>query len=80
MNAIITHWRNAPAFWLLVEAVVLIETFTHPMFIISRTEKEKLKTELLETLKKNPGGARKIENISEPLPGMIGFICYPVIP
>lgn len=34
---------------------------------------------LLETLKENPIGARKIENISEPLPGMIGFICYPVI-
>lgn len=25
-------------------------------------------------------GARNTENISEPLPEMIGFICYPVIP
>lgn len=63
---------------LVLLAVVLTETFMHQMFIMNRTEKESEKQG--EAVGENPGGARKIENISEPLPGMIGFICYPVIP
>ncbi len=61
-------------------AVGLTETLMHQTFIITRIENSENREKLLETLRENPGGARKIENISEQLPGKIGFICYPVIP
>lgn len=64
--------------WLYCIAILLTDIIKHQTLVTE--DPKKIENREASGKKKNPCGARKIENISEPLPDMIGFICYTVIP
>lgn len=64
--------------WLYCIEILLTDIIKHQTLVTE--DPKKIENREASGKKKNPCGARKIENISEPLPDMIGFICYTVIP
>ena len=86
-NSINAHW-GLKLFHLSVPPMHLcfwlwplnVEILMRQMLVMSCKCRGRKSENTKKLLEENPGGAGEIEHISEPLPGMIGFMCYPVIP